>query len=62
MKSVPRSRLSGQFKPVCGNLKELANLKPRTRAIMDGSSCTGDCARALDDLNVVLREVFGPPE
>ena len=21
---------------------------------------TGDCARALDDLNVVLREVFGP--
>ena len=36
------------------------DLKPKTLAIMHGSSFTGDCARALDDLNVALREVFGP--
>jgi hypothetical protein len=29
---------------------------------MHGSSFTGDCARALDDLNVMLREVFGPKD
>ncbi len=38
---------------------KLADLKPKTLAIMHGSSFTGDCARALDDLNVMLREVFG---
>jgi flavorubredoxin len=42
------------------NLKRLAGLTPKTLAIMHGSSYTGDCARALDDLDVVLREVFGP--
>ena len=42
------------------NLKKLADLKPKTLAIMHGSSFTGDCARALDDLNLVLLEVFGP--
>lgn len=42
------------------NLKKLADLKPKTLAIMHGSSFTGDCARALDDLNVTLRDVFGP--
>jgi flavorubredoxin len=42
------------------NLKKLAELKPKTLAIMHGSSFTGDCVRALDDFNVVLREVFGP--
>ena len=41
------------------NLKKLADLKPKTLAIMHGSSFTGDCARALDDLNVMFREVFG---
>ncbi len=41
------------------NLKKLADLKPKTLAIMHGSSFTGDCARVLDDLNVMLREVFG---
>src|SRR6516162_3059878 len=40
-------------------LKMLADLKPKTLAIMHGSSFTGDCARALDDFNSVLREVFG---
>ena len=38
----------------------VADLKPKTLAIMHGSSFTGDCARALDDFNAVLREVFGP--
>jgi flavorubredoxin len=42
------------------NLKKLADLKPETLAIMHGSSFEGDCARALDDFNAVLREVFAP--
>jgi flavorubredoxin len=42
------------------NLKKLAELRPRTLAIMHGSSFTGDCARALDDLDVAFREVLGP--
>ena len=45
-----------------GNLKKLAALKPKTLAIMHGSSFTGDCARALDDLNVKFRDVFGREE
>ena len=44
------------------NLTKLADLKPGTLAIMHGSSFTGDCARALADFNVVLRDVFGPGE
>jgi len=44
------------------NLKKLAELKPKTLAIMHGSSFTGDCAQALDDLNVMLREIFGPKD
>jgi flavorubredoxin len=50
---VPYTPLTAQ------NLKKLADLKPKTLAIMHGSSFTGDCARALDDLNVMFREVFG---
>jgi ABC-type nitrate/sulfonate/bicarbonate transport system substrate-binding protein len=50
---VPYTRITAQ------NLKKLADLKPKTLAVMHGSSFTGDCARALDDLNVMLREVFG---
>jgi len=42
------------------NLKKLAGLEPKTLAIMHGSSFTGDCARALGDLDVALREIFGP--
>ena len=41
------------------NLAKLAELKPATLAIMHGSSFRGDGARALDDLNVAFREVFG---
>src|SRR5579862_6442496 len=51
---VPYTPLTAQ------NLKKLADLKPKTLAIMHGSSFTGDCAQALEDLNVMLREVFGP--
>lgn len=43
------------------NLKKLAALQPKTLAIMHGSSFTGDCARALDDLHVAFRDVFGQP-
>jgi flavorubredoxin len=50
---VPYTPLTAQ------NLKKLADLQPTTLAIMHGSSFTGDCARALGDLNVVFREVFG---
>jgi flavorubredoxin len=50
---VPYTPLTAQ------NLKKLADLKPKTLAIMHGSSFTGDCARALGDLNAVYREVFG---
>ena len=51
---VPYTPLTAQ------NLKKLADLKPKTLAIMHGSAYTGDCARALDELDVVLRELFGP--
>jgi flavorubredoxin len=50
---VPYTPLTAQ------NLKKLADLSPKTLAVMHGSSFTGDCARALDDLNVMFREVFG---
>jgi flavorubredoxin len=50
---VPYTPLTSQ------NLKKLAELKPKTLAIMHGSSFTGDCARALADLDVAFREVFG---
>ena len=51
---VPYTSLTAQ------NLKKLAGLKPKTLAIMHGSSFTGDCTKALDDLSVMLHEVFGP--
>ena len=50
---VPYTPLTAQ------NLKKLADLKPKTLAIMHGSSFTGDCAHALGDLNTVYREIFG---
>jgi flavorubredoxin len=53
---VPYTPLTAQ------NLKKLADLKPKTLAIMHGSSFTVDCSQALDDLNVMLYEVFGPRE
>ncbi|HUO16682.1 MAG TPA: MBL fold metallo-hydrolase [Verrucomicrobiae bacterium] len=53
---VPYTPLTAQ------NMKKLAELKPATLAVMHGSSFTGDCVRALGDLNVVLRDVFGRRE
>jgi flavorubredoxin len=44
------------------NLKKLAGLQPKTLAIMHGSSFTGECTRALEDFDAVLRELFGPQE
>jgi hypothetical protein len=41
------------------NLQKLAELKPKTLAIMHGSSFRGDCARALGDLDQAFKEVFG---
>jgi flavorubredoxin len=51
---VPYTPLTAQ------NLKKLADLKPKTLAVMHGSSFTGDCVRALDDLELVYSEIFGP--
>ncbi len=42
------------------NLKKLADLNPKTLAIMHGSSFAGNCAQALRDIDVALKEVFGP--
>jgi flavorubredoxin len=42
-----------------GILQGLADLKPRTLAIMHGSSFTGDGERALRGLAVTMREVLG---
>ena len=51
----------GPYTPLTGhNLKKLAGLRPKTLAIMHRSSFTGDGARALDDLDVALRDLFGP--
>ncbi len=40
-------------------LKSLAELKPKTLATMHGSSFTGNCERALLDLDAVMKEVLG---
>lgn len=42
-------------------LEGLASLKPRTLATMHGSSFTGDCAKALIDLDGVMKETLGKP-
>lgn len=44
------------------NLQKLADLKPKTLAIMHGSSFRGDCVRALGVLDQAFREVFGRQE
>jgi len=42
-------------------LEGLASLNPQTLAIMHGSSYTGNCAGALRDLGVVMKEVLSAP-
>ncbi len=39
-------------------LRELADLRPKTLATMHGSSFYGDCAKALLDLDIVMKEIF----
>lgn len=43
-------------------LNDLASYRPRTLAVMHGSSYAGDGAQALEDLAVVMRDVLGPTE
>lgn len=43
-----------------GMLEELANLKPATLAIMHGSSYNGDCAKALHELDSIMKDELGP--
>jgi flavorubredoxin len=40
-------------------ISQLADLKPKTLAIMHGSSFNGDCQKALTDLKQVMKEVWG---
>lgn len=40
-------------------LEGLAHLRPRTLATMHGSSFTGDCAKALLELDGVMKEMLG---
>ena len=40
-------------------LNSLAELKPKTLATMHGSSFTGDCYKALIELNLVMKEIWG---
>jgi flavorubredoxin len=40
-------------------LRELAEFRPKTLAIMHGSSFTGEAGRLLQNLDPVLRDVFG---
>jgi flavorubredoxin len=51
-----------QYTPYTQNtpklLNSLAELKPKTLAIMHGSSYNGDCYNALIDLNLVMREIW----
>jgi hypothetical protein len=42
-------------------LKGLAGLKPRTLAVMHGSSFSGDCGKALLDLAAVMKDVLDKP-
>ena len=43
-------------------LNQLADLQPKTLATMHGSSFNGDCRKALTDLNLVMKEVWGGNE
>src|SRR4030095_15255280 len=40
-------------------IKRLADLQPKTIALMHGSSFSGDGGRALNDLALVMNEVLG---
>jgi len=40
-------------------LNSLAELQPKTLAAMHGSSYYGDCSKALKDLDLVMKEIWG---
>ena len=40
--------------------QSFVKLNPKTLAIMHGSSFTGDGAKALNNLDAALRDLFGP--
>ena len=42
-----------------GVLRQLSGLKPKTLAVMHGSSFSGDCEQALCDLAAVIQSAFG---
>jgi flavorubredoxin len=42
-------------------LQSLANLNPKTLAIMHGSSYTGHCAKPLLELDGIMKEILGVP-
>jgi hypothetical protein len=44
-----------------GILERLANLQPKTLAVMHGSAFSGDGAEAIRSMGAVLRDVLGPP-
>ena len=52
-----------QYTPYTPNtsklLNSLAELNPKTLATMHGSSFNGDCPKALIDLNLVMKEIWG---
>jgi flavorubredoxin len=50
---TPYTPLTSQY------LHKLADLKPKTLAIMHGSSFTGDCAKMLLNIDALFRELFG---
>ena len=48
------------YTPLTASLiQKLADLRPQMLATMHGSSVRGDCAQALRDLDVALKDVFG---
>ena len=42
-----------------GLLTSLSDLKPKTLATMHGSSFYGDCSQVLNDLDLVMKEIWG---
>jgi hypothetical protein len=44
-----------------GLLEGLAALNPRTLATMHGSSFSGNCAKALVELDGIMKETLGGP-
>lgn len=59
MQASPMADYIPYTKQTEGILKRLSLLKPKTLAIMHGSSFTGDGERAFHDLSAAMRDVLG---